>query len=977
MLIIVCMVALVSFAQKAVTGTVKDKSGEPLIGVSVMIDGTSQGTVTDFDGNFRVPNVSANTVLNVSYIGYKAQKVKVGNQDNITITLEDDNQQLQEVVVVGYGTMKKTDLTGSVSSVNTEDLTAKGASSVMEALQGTVPGVSITKSSGRTGGGFNVEIRGKSSNNSSTTPIYVVDGIICDDIDFLNEQDIERIDVLKDASSTAIYGSRATAGVIIVTTKSGKGVGAKNAAKPTISYDGYYGITNIARMPEFMTTQQFYNYRFLRFLEFGEGSAVTAQSGQPNYMLGNYGQMALTTEQAGPTDAQHSVLRKMLANGQSYDWTKALTQTGTQQNHYLSVSGGAEKINYHMGVGYTGEKGVYRGDEQRRFSLKGSLDAKISNVVSAGFTFNVAYIRNQYAYENAVADAFTLNSFALPYDKDGNMIFAPGAKAALGTDGNQFSDAVNPLYKAKDSTYDKNRKTYRMLGNFYVQITPLKGLVFKSNFQPSFTNYREAEFYDPTEMRNLGARDSDLHSGWTNIKAYYNTHTNLSYIWDNMITWDKTFAEKHQVNVMGLASFSQSNSENSNQYFTDVIPATKWWNLTTGTFDKDKSGNSFGQNSMVSYALRANYTFDSKYMITATIRWDGSSKFADGHRWGSFPSVAVAWRASEESFLKNVDWLSNLKLRVSYGVTGNNKGIGNYATQQTLVGPSYYPFGDAYQATYYSSNPVNKAITWETSNELNFGLDFAFLNSRINGAIDVYTKKSKDLLYNVQLPLVTGGVKMNTNVGSVKNTGVEISLNTVNIITKDWRWETSFTFAHNKNKILEVNGEGTDIIPSGVTGGFFIGHNVNSLYGFNWQGIVSDRNMTVPNTDIAKAKGLVPGTTMRECDYYYTCYGLVEGNPLIEDVNGDGTWDSKDRVIMDADPAWTGSFSTSLSWKGIDLNMSLYAKMNYKAYSNFYASGFYKYSDRGTQHMNMDFYIPQGTLIDCDGVNPDGTYINP
>ena len=863
MLIIVCMVALVSFAQKAVTGTVKDKSGEQLIDVSVMIDGTSQGTVTDFDGNFRVPNVSANTVLNVSYIGYKAQKVKVGNQDNITITLEDDNQQLQEVVVVGYGTMKKTDLTGSVSSVNTEDLTAKGASSVMEALQGTVPGVSITKSSGRTGGGFNVEIRGKSSNNSSTTPIYVVDGIICDDIDFLNEQDIERIDVLKDASS------------------SGKGVGAKNAAKPTISYDGYYGITNIARMPEFMTTQQFYNYRFLRFLEFGEGSAVTAQSGQPNYMLGNYGQMALTTEQAGPTDAQHSVLRKMLANGQSYDWTKALTQTGTQQNHDLSVSGGAEKINYHMGVGYTGEKGVYRGDEQRRFSLKGSLDAKISNVVSAGFTFNVAYIRNQYAYENAVADAFTLNSFALPYDKDGNMIFAPGAKAALGTDGNQFSDAVNPLYKAKDSTYDKNRKTYRMLGNFYVQITPLKGLVFKSNFQPSFTNYREAEFYDPTEMRNLGARDSDLHSGWTNIKAYYNTHTNLSYIWDNMITWDKTFAEKHQVNVMGLASFSQSNSENSNQYFTDVIPATKWWNLTTGTFDKDKSGNSFGQNSMVSYALRANYTFDSKYMITATIRWDGSSKFADGHRWGSFPSVAVAWRASEESFLKNVDWLSNLKLRVSYGVTGNNKGIGNYATQQTLVGPSYYPFGDAYQATYYSSNPVNKAITWETSNELNFGLDFAFLNSRINGAIDVYTKKSKDLLYNVQLPLVTGGVKMNTNVGSVKNTGVEISLNTVNIITKDWRWETSFTFAHNKNKILEVNGEGTDIIPSGVTGGFFIGHNVNSLYGFNWQGIVSDRNMTVPNTDIAKAKGLVPGTTMRECDYYYTCYGLVEGNPLI------------------------------------------------------------------------------------------------
>jgi len=965
---------------QTVKGNVVDATGEPIIGASVLEKGTSNGTVTDLDGNFSI-KVSGNNPLVISYLGMKTQTIDVKGKSSINVTLQDDAAQtLEQVVVIGYGTMKKTDLTGSVSSVNTDDITKKGASSVLEALQGSVPGVSITKSSGRVNGGFSVEIRGKSSTNSSTTPIYVVDGVICDDIDFLNEQDIERIDVLKDASSTAIYGSRATAGVIIVTTKSGKSVGAKNASKPTISYDGYYGVTKTARMPEFMTTSQFYKYRFIRFLEFGEGTSATALSGQPAYQLNNFNQMAIVKTTAGPDTSENSVLKQMMANGQSFDWTDALTQTGTQQNHYVAVSGGGEKINYHMGVGYNGEKGIYQGDEQRRITLKASLDAQINKYVSAGMTVNMAYMRKQYAFDKAVSDAFTLNSFCLPYDEEGNLIFAPGSKATLGTDGNQFSDAINPMYKAKPSAYDKNRKTYRMLGSFYIQVTPVKGLVFKTNFQPSYTNYREGEFYDPTEMRSLGARDSDLGSSWLNQMSNYTTSTSMSYIWDNMITWDKTFAEKHAVNIMGLASFAQGNTEKNEAYYTDVITSTKWWNLATGTINAEESGNSYGENSMVSYALRGNYTFDSKYMVTATIRWDGSSKFAKGNRWGSFPSVAVAWRASEESFLKKFDWLSNLKLRLSYGVTGNNKGVGNYGYMQSLSGPTYYPFGNsatAYQAAYYSGSPVNHDISWETSHEWNFGVDFAFFNSRINGNIELYDKKSYDLLATVDLPLETGGGSMMTNVGSVRNRGIEVSLNTVNVLTKNWRWETTFTFAHNKNKVLEINGEGTDVIPSGVTGGLFVDYPVNNLYGYNWVGIISDRDMTVPDNDIAKAKGLTPGTTMRECDYYYTCYGLVEGNPLIEDVNGDGAYTDADKKIYSQDPAWTGGFSTSLAYKNWDFNMSAYVKMNAWVYSNFYASGFYKYSDRGTQHMNFDYYIPAGTLIDCDGINEDGTYINP
>lgn len=983
---LIAVLALVATTMQAqtVTGNVKDNLGEAVIGATVMEVGTKNGTVTDIDGNFTL-KLQQGGNLNISYVGMKPQVVKTAGKTTFSVTLEDDANTLADVVVVGYGTMKKTDLTGSVSSVSTDDLTSKGASSVMEALQGTVPGVNITKSSGRVGGGFDVEIRGKSSTNSSTKPVYVVDGVICDGIDFLNEQDIERIDVLKDASSTAIYGSRATAGVIIVTTKSGKSVGAKQAQKPTISYDGYYGFTKTTRMPDFMGTQDFYKYRFLRFTEYGElGASATALSGQPTYVMGKaYGQMALCRESSAPYfTAEQSVLRQMLAEGKSFDWTKALTQTGQQQNHYIAVSGGAENISYHMGVGYTGEKGIYKGDDQRRFTLKGSLDAKISNVVSAGFTFNLAYTRNQYAYENAVADAFSLNAFAIPYDEEGNLIFAPGSKAALGTDGNQFSDAVNPLYKAKDTTYDKNKKTYRMLGNFYIQITPMKGLVFKSNFQPSYTNYREGMFYDPTEMQNLGARDSDLHTGWTQIKATYGTHTNMSYIWDNMLTWDKTFAEKHAVNMMGLFSMSQSNTETNDATYTDVLPSTKWWNLASGEADKTATNNAYTENSMLSYALRANYTYDNRYMLTATVRWDGSSKFAKGHRWGSFPSVALAWRASEEQFLKNIDWLSNLKLRVSYGMTGNNAGVGNYATQSVLSStPVYYPFGNsatAYHSGFYtSSGVIDEALTWETSKEINFGIDFSFLRSRINGSVDIYRKKSEELLAKVELPLVSGGGKIQTNVGSVKNTGIEVSLNTVNVLTKNWRWETTFNFAHNKNEVLEILGTGADMPSSGVTGGLYIGHSVNCLRGFNWIGIVSDRDMIVPQNAISKSKGLVPGSTMRECDYYYTCYGLTEGNPLIEDVNGDGQWDDNDKVLRNCDPAWTGSFNTSVSYKNWDLSASLYAKIGAYTYSNFYASGYYKYGDRGTQHMNFDYYIPAGTLIDCDGVNSDGTYINP
>lgn len=341
--------------------------------------------------------------------------------------------------------------------------------------------------------------------------------------------------------------------------------------------------------------------------------------------------------------------------------------------------------------------------------------------------------------------------------------------------------------------------------------------------------------------------------------------------------------------------------------------------------------------------------------------------------------MAAAWRASQEKFLRDVKWLSNLKVRLSYGVTGNNTGVGNYATRTTVAGGNiYYPFGGNYISAFYPSGIVDRNITWETSKEINFGIDFGFFRNRLSGSIDIYQKNSEDLLYDVTLPLEAGvnddgdPIQMTTNVGKVQNKGIEFTLTGIPVDTKDWYWDITASFARNINKVKNINGSGNDLPNDGL----FIGEPINNVYGYNWIGIVTDRDMTVPNTDIAIAKGLTPGTTMKEYEYYNTCYGLQEGNPIIEDVNGDGQINESDKRVFRADPAWTGSLTTTLRYKNWDLSASLYTKQDYKVYSDFYASNL-DYKDRGWMHLNVDYYIPAGTLIDCDGINPDGTYINP
>ena len=964
-LMLVLSLFIGTVSAQTVTGNVVDETGEAVIGATVMEKGTKNATVTDFDGNFTI-KMEGGKVLTISYIGMQSQDVNVAGKTSVNVVLKEDATTLQDVVVVGYGTMKKTDLTGSISSVDTEKLNAKGAPSVLENLQGATPGVNITQSSGRAGGDFNIEIRGKSSINSETTPLYVVDGVMCSDIQWLNPQDIERIDVLKDASSTAIYGSRATAGVIMVTTKGGLSV--KRDQKPTISYDGYYGITNTARMPDFMDGESFYKYRFMKFLTYAGANGSAFPAANPNYQIGgSILEQCLLRENVGEGEF---MMKKMLASGSTTDWPDLVTRSGNQQNHYLAVSGGSESVNYHFGVGYNKEKGIYQGDEQSKYSFKGSVDAKINKVISAGFSFNVANINHDYGNDDAIRVAFRMNPYMIPYDEEGNINHLPGNYQSLGTCSSyQFSDQVSALHLLMNTS--KNRETWRALGNFYVKFDIIKGLDFKTTFSPSYSSYRQGAFtgyINPSTGKTYA--DGDTNS------ATLAKQRSFSWTWDNIVNYSTTIAENHNVGLMALLSMESSNSDTSTWVANGVMENTDWWNLKSGDFNKDDSSNSYTENSMISYALRANYNWKNRYLLTATVRWDGSSKLTKDERWGCFPSVAAAWRITEEPFMQNISWLSNLKLRLSYGVTGNNTGIGNFATQQTVAGPLYYYLDQAWTKGFYPSGIVNTILKWETSTEYNAGIDFGFLGGRISGTLDVYQKTSKELLFDVPLPLVSGGGTLTSNIGSVRNRGVEISLTTVNIESKDWNWQTTFNFAHNQNKVREINGTGDQLL-NGVSRSLFIDYSATNVWGYEWGGIVSDRMMTVPDNAIAKAKGFTPGSEVREYDYYYACYGLTEGQPWIVDRDGNGVIDTEDKNIWNRDPSWTGSFTSNLSWKFLDFSFSLYTKQNYKVFSNFLNGDILAMNDRGRQKLAMDWYIPAGTIIDCDGVNADGTYINP
>lgn len=896
------------YAQK-ITGVVVDEERSPLPGVSVSVKGTTIGTITDSNGNYALLNVqNTKGTLLFSFVGMKTQEVLIENRTTINVTLIEESIGIEEVVAVGYGTTKKKDLTGSIGSVGAEMLTARGASGVLGSMQGSVAGVNITQSSSRPGADYNIQVRGLNTFNAGgSPPLYVVDGIVTNDISFLNPQDIVKIDILKDASSTAIYGSRGSNGVVMVTTKTGQSVGSKENV--VVSYNGSYGVKSPARLPQQNTGRDWFDYRSHAYLQYAPGKGDNGMADWKMVPSGVYMQ--------NPEAARRAY------EGDETDWLGALTQNGKQQNHYLNIAGKTGKMDFNVGIGFQDEDGIYIKENLQRYNLKLSLNYRISDKWLFGATSNFS----QTEIEAGDADAYTF-TFRMPpvfkiYDNSGNLLIQPGLVSNMGGVGANFSGNRNPIWEIE--TGDDNRRRHDVLASFYLQFSPISGLDIKTNLQPRF-------------QRNRLGKYSELATTLLDRTGFSENTEAFDYTWDNSIDYSKSF-NGHNFKATGVYSIYSSRVETL-QVKSESLPYdSQWYNLFSGTLVPADSKSGYSEVMMTSYLGRLNYDYKGKYYLTASLRYDGSSKLAD--KWAMFPSFAAAWRLSEESFM-NADFLSNLKLRYSYGQSGNN----NISAFSTFNGPQsgkmlYYNYGATAVSGFAPGNPVNPALTWEKTQESNLGLDFGFFKERISGTVEVYDRLSDGLLMKRKLAVESGVAEMTDNVGSVRNRGIELSLNTVNIQTKDFRWSTNFNFAKNTNEIVSLYGRKEDVVGEKR----FIGENINVIYDYKFNGVFS-------TAEAQAAAG----------NKLFSNYNPNPGHAKVVDTNGDGAITADDKVILGSpDAKWIGGFTTSMEYKNFDFNLSLIANYGRFVRDEYAANGVSRNSRSQMSWADPeDFYYPQG-----------------
>ncbi|WP_432713538.1 SusC/RagA family TonB-linked outer membrane protein [Pedobacter sp.] len=895
-----------------IAGKVIDEKGETLIGVSVKVKGSSIGAVTDVDGSFSL-NAPPKSTLVFSYIGFSPKEVVLSGQKTLTVTLTQSASQLNELVVVGYGTQRKAQVATAVGSVQGEAIAERGTVSPMQAVQGQLAGVDISAGSGRTGANFNIQIRGQNS-LAGGQPLYVVDGVIVSDINFLNPQDIAKMDVLKDAASTAIYGSRGSNGVVLVTTKNGSSIKGGGA---TITYDGYVGIRKVARMPDFMTGEEWWEYRQNTYI------SPEMIAGRPY------------TNTIGSLD--NPTVLQTVADHSYTDWRSLVVQDGIQSNHWITASGRTEKsdIQYLLGAGYQNEKGNLVNDDLGRYNMKLNVDGKINDYFSAGMSVNFSLTETNRGSDDAIRNGFNMAPIFKPYDETGNLKFRPGQIPVPGSSVvSSFTSTVNPLLENTNS--ENNTRRNFGVGNVYLQFSPISWLDVRSTFSPSINSVRNGRYWGSL----TGVGDGLL------ADAQRVNQQTTSFIFDNVLTMRKTIKE-HNFTFTGLYSIQKDRFESDTTKVNDLPFNSSYYNLGSST-NRQISSSNFNQFSIVSYLARVNYSFKNKYFVTLANRWDGSSKLAEGHKWSSFPSAAVAWQISQESFLKEKEFLSDLKLRFSAGVAGNNNNIRPYETQMNLSSPTYYDFGGTSALGYSPARLPNSSLTWERTREFDFGIDYGFFKNRITGSIDIYDKLSDGLLLSRDLPLETGYTSIKDNVGSVSNKGIEVSLRTVNISKKDFSWTSSFNFARNKNAIIDLLDKKEDLVGNW----WFIGQPINVNYIYVFDGIWQENE---------RAEALK--------------YSQLPGQAKVKDLNNDGKITSTDdrAIVGQKDPKWTGGFSTQFTYKAFDLSASIFARQGMQVYSAFH-SVFTRYSDRGTNKIYNDYYMPANDVTQARSSN---TYPQP
>lgn len=875
---------------------VDEVGGDGLAGVSIRVGNQDVAAISELDGRFSLSIPTAGTVqLHFSLIGYRPKDVAVNSEQTLTVTMSADGEiALEEVVAVGYGSVKKTDLTGAVGSVQGKELQARGTTSAMAALQGTVPGVDISSTSTRPGGSFNILIRGQNSMQAGN-PLYIVDGIATSNIDFLNPADIEQIDVLKDASSTAIYGSRGSNGVVIVKTKN---AGKPGATRTTVTYDGFYGIRQLARIPDFMDGREWIDFRTSAFYTYANG-----QYGLPT---------PATILQNSP------LLESRLYNEQYEDWLGLGTKQGKQQNHYIGIGGASEKMTYNLGVGYQQEEGNFIKENLERYTLKLSVEHRISDLFSTGASINFVHGINNFGSEFGYRDILRMPNILYAYDDDGNLIAQPGIATAIQGVGN-FTSSPNPLNEINSGT--EEIRQYDILSSVFAELRPLKNLSIRSSFLPRFNRTRIGQYYGVVP----GQRNQDV--------AFQNNEESLEWTWDNVVNYNTHLGDDHKIDVSFIQSAYKTRFEGI-QAQTNDLPYPSWWyNLFSGALVRGNSNSSYTETSLLSFAARANYDFKGRYLLTGTVRYDGSSKLAD--KWAAFPSAAFAWRISEEKFM-NISAINDLKARVSLGYSGNNNGISAFGAQQTPQTGSlvWYDYNGQLASGFAPGRPVNQNITWEKTRELNIGLDFSLFNNRLRGNVEWYDKLSDGLLMQRTLTMESGVDYMIDNIGSVNNRGVELGLQTANVRNDKWEWTTSFMFSRNKNAIRSLYGKKEDR-PGEAR---FIGQPINVIYDYRIIGL-----WRMDQAEEAARLGQQPGQA------------------IAADTDGNGTINSDDRTILGSpDPQWIGSVTSNLRYKNWDFSFNFYTRQGMFVSDAFLDEFGPNNAQRGRPKINYDYYIPPG-----------------
>ena len=842
-----------------VTGTVKDTSGEALMGVTVIVDGTTTGTATGIDGSYsiRVPNSSA--VLRYSYMGYADQVITVGSQTKIDVVLAEDATAMEDVIVIGYGSIKKSDLTGAVSHVGQSDIQERPVTDALQAMQGKVPGVDIT-SSMRPGELGTVRIRGTRSKNASNDPLYVVDGmpLSAGSMTDLNPNDIESIDILKDASATAIYGSRGANGVIIITTKKGE------TGRVSVNYDGSIALGWVKTLKEWMTAGQSLSRSHFRAQEGGTYNATKY------YADGNYGYAAadpyydFQSWQAYPwmmpvvasaykyealTDADGNTyidfMNPVLVPGTDYkgaevpggipvftpekmydhDWTKDVTRTGVTMNHQVSISGGTEKARIYASAAVLSDNPMQIDQDYRRFTFNMNGEVK-ANWFTMGMSNNVSYsIRNygyidrgnaaaQYTgerdiYGRALAMGRNVPAYYLDYIvEDGYVVGVKETDQLLKLSRDTWSESApgvhNPLVN-KDEGINEYR-TWSAMNSTYIEINILPWLKWRTNFGGQYRQQRVGSYYTSEFTNPFGTRVMDSEPS----TAYYRTRTNMSWTLENLLYINKTWG-KHDFGATLLQSAEESENESIYMRGYNMMFDSALWYKMSGTANGTITDfdTSYTRTRLASYMARLNYTFDDKYLITLTGRWDGASVLAEGNKWDFFPSVSVAWRVDQENFMQSQDLFSQLKFRFGYGETGNSS-VAAYGTTGSIVQANTV-FGDNVAFAVKSDAMPNALLGWEKTGQYNIGLDFGFLNNRITGSLEAYRADTRDLLMNKTVGPTTGYDSVQSNVAKTRNTGVEVSLTSRNIEKKDFTWTTTVSWGLNRDQVVEtLYGKDTD-----------------------------------------------------------------------------------------------------------------------------------------------------------------------